>query len=35
LGIVSYRRPDADNNDVDQRAQPVKVLNTGGAIDIF
>src|SRR5262249_1109928 len=35
LRIVSHGRSHADNDDIDQRAQPVKVLNTGWAIDVL
>ena len=35
LRIVSDGRPNSDNDNVDQRPQPVKMLNASRAIDIF
>jgi hypothetical protein len=35
LWIVRYRRPDTNNNNVNQRTQSVKMLNSSGAIDVL
>jgi hypothetical protein len=35
LRIVSHSRADADNNRVNERSQPMQVLQSGRAIDVF